>query len=97
LTFLQIVRSQLPAVEFAFLSACHTAGFTEDSISDEGLHIAVAMQFCGFRSVIGTMWAMADTDGVDLSKHFYKSISQRAQDAEKCHITRDLRGRFSLR
>ncbi|KAH9015578.1 hypothetical protein EDB84DRAFT_1526015 [Lactarius hengduanensis] len=32
------------------------------------------MQLCGFRSVIGTMWAMADTDGVDLSKHFYKYI-----------------------
>ncbi|KAH9162266.1 hypothetical protein EDB89DRAFT_652572 [Lactarius sanguifluus] len=43
-------------------------------IADEGLHLAAAMQFCGFRSVIGTMWAMADTDGGDLSKHFYKSI-----------------------
>ncbi|KAH9041754.1 hypothetical protein EDB85DRAFT_1920257 [Lactarius pseudohatsudake] len=32
------------------------------------------MQFCGFRSVIGTMWAMVDTDGAYLSKHFYKSI-----------------------
>ena len=32
------------------------------------------MQYCGFRSVIGTMWAMADTDGADLSKHFYKAI-----------------------
>ncbi|KAH9162269.1 CHAT domain-containing protein [Lactarius sanguifluus] len=74
LTFLQIVRSQLPAAEFAFLSACHTAELTEDSIADEGQHLAAAMQFCGFRSVIGTMWAMADTDGAYLSKHFYKSI-----------------------
>ncbi|KAH9052178.1 hypothetical protein EDB87DRAFT_1533258, partial [Lactarius vividus] len=32
-----------------------------------------AMQYCGFLSVVGTMWAMADTDGADLSKHFYKS------------------------
>ncbi|KAH8990050.1 CHAT domain-containing protein [Lactarius hatsudake] len=74
LTLLQIVRSQLPAAEFAFLSACHTAELTEDSIADEGLHLTDAMQFCGFRSVIGTMWAMADTDGAYLSKHFYKSI-----------------------
>ncbi|KAH9053720.1 CHAT domain-containing protein [Lactarius vividus] len=74
LTLLEIVRSQLPTAEFAFLSACHTAELTEDSIADEGLHLASAMQFCGFRSVIGTMWAMADTDGADLSKHFYKSI-----------------------
>ncbi|KAH9010138.1 CHAT domain-containing protein [Lactarius hengduanensis] len=74
LTLLEIVRSQLPAAEFAFLSACHTAELTEDSIADEGLHLAAAMQFCGFRSVVGTMWAMADTDGADLSRHFYKYI-----------------------
>jgi hypothetical protein len=74
LTLLKIVQSQLPAAEFAFLSACHTAELTEDSVADEGLHLAAAMQFCGFRSVIGTMWAMADTDGADLSRHFYKYI-----------------------
>jgi CHAT domain-containing protein len=74
LTLLAIVRSQLPAAEFAFLAACHTAELTEGSIADEGLHLAAAMQYCGFRSVVGTMWAMADTDGADLSKHFYKAI-----------------------
>ena len=74
LTLLAIVRSQLPAAEFAFLAACHTAELTEDSVADEGLHLTAAMQYCGFRSVVGTMWAMADTDGADLSKHFYKAI-----------------------
>ena len=74
LTLLEIVRSQLPAAEFAFLSACHTAELTEGSVADEGLHLAVAMQYCGFRSVVGTMWAMADMDGADLSKHFYKTV-----------------------
>jgi CHAT domain-containing protein len=74
LTLLNIVRSQLPAAEFAFLSACHTAELTEGSVADEGLHLAAAMQYCGFRSVVGTMWAMADTDGADLSKHFYKTL-----------------------
>jgi CHAT domain-containing protein/tetratricopeptide (TPR) repeat protein len=80
LTLLDIVRSKLPAAEFAFLSACHTAELTEESIADEGLHLAAAMQYCGFRSVVGTMWAMADTDGVDLSKHFYKSIFSDKSD-----------------
>ena len=74
LTLLAIARSQLPAAEFAFLSACHTAELTEDSVADECLHLAAAMQYCGFRSVVGTMWAMADTDGADLSKYFYKAI-----------------------
>ena len=76
LTLLDIVRSRLPTAEFVFLSACHTAELTEGqgSLTDEALHLAAAMQYCGFRSVVGTMWAMADTDGVDLSKHFYKAI-----------------------
>ncbi|KAH9970436.1 CHAT domain-containing protein [Lactifluus volemus] len=74
LTLLEIVRSQLPTAEFAFLSACHTAELTEESISDEALHLTAAMQFCGFRSVVGTMWAMADEDGQYLAEDFYKSI-----------------------
>ncbi|KAF8264652.1 CHAT domain-containing protein [Lactarius quietus] len=74
LTLLDIVQSRLPAAEFAFLSACHTAELTEESVADEGLHLVAAVQYCGFRSVVGTMWAMANTDGKDLAKHFYKSM-----------------------
>jgi len=55
LTLLDIVQSRLPNAEFAFLSACHTAELTEGSIADEGLHLAAAIQYCGFRSVVGTM------------------------------------------
>jgi CHAT domain-containing protein len=74
LSLLDIVRSRLPNAEFAFLAACHTAELTDKSPADEALHLAAAMQYCGFRSVVGTMWAMADTDGQDLAKNFYKSV-----------------------
>ena len=74
LTLLEIVRANLPAAEFAFLSACHTAEMTEGSVVDEGLHLAAAVQYCGFRSVVGTMWAMADEDGRDLAENFYKAL-----------------------
>jgi len=74
LTLLDIVRSRLPAAEFAFLSACHTAEHTTDSIADEGLHLAGAVQYCGFRSVVGTMWEMADDDGPDLAGNLYESV-----------------------
>ena len=74
LTLLDIVRSRLPDAEFAFLSCCHAAEITGESIADEALHLTAAMQYCGFRSVVGTMWAMADTDGRDLAKKFYKSL-----------------------
>jgi CHAT domain-containing protein len=74
LTLLEIVRSQLPTAECGFLSACHTAELTEESIPDEALHLTAAMQHCGFRSVVGTLWAMADKDGQDLAEDFYTSI-----------------------
>jgi CHAT domain-containing protein len=74
LSLLDIVRSQHPQGEFAFLAACHTAEMTDESPSDEALHLAAAMQYCGFRSVIGTMWAMADADGPHLAGNFYESL-----------------------
>ena len=82
LTLLKIVRSHLPTAEFAFLSACHTAELTEGSMVDEGLHLAAAMQYCGFRSVVGTMWAMVDEDGQELAEHFYKALFSTARREE---------------
>jgi CHAT domain-containing protein/tetratricopeptide (TPR) repeat protein len=82
LTLLEIVRAHLPAAEFAFLSACHTAEVTEGSIVDEVLHLAAAVQYCGFRSVVGTMWAMVDQDGRDLAEHFYKALFSNSSRRE---------------
>ena len=82
LTLLEIVRSRLPAAEFAFLAACHTAELTDGSSADEGLHLAAAAQYCGFRSVVGTMWAMANQDGPDLAKHFYRSMFPRRERSD---------------
>ncbi|KAH9057681.1 CHAT domain-containing protein [Lactarius vividus] len=88
LTLLEIVRSDLPTAEFAFLSACHTAEVTEGSIVDEGLHLAAAVQYCGFRSVVGTMWAMADEDGQDLAKHFYKTLFSAREGEQGDSVSR---------
>jgi CHAT domain-containing protein len=74
LTLLDIVRLNLPVAEFAFLSISHSAEATEGSVVDEVLHLVAAVQFCGFRSVVGTTWAMCDDDGPDLAKHFYKAL-----------------------
>ena len=85
LSLLDIVQSQLPNAEFAFLAACHTAELTYESPVDEALHLAAAMQYCGFRSVVGTMWAMADTDGRDLAENFYKSVFSAGKQGVPYH------------
>jgi len=74
LTLLNIIQSQLPSAKFAFLSSCHTAQLTEESIADEGLHLSAAVQYSGFWSVVGTMWAMVNIDGEVLVKNFYLSV-----------------------
>lgn len=74
LSLLDIVQSRLPNAELAFLSACHSAEQSSDSAHEEVIHLAAAMQFCGFRSVVGTMWVMADEDGPFIAKEFYKRM-----------------------
>ena len=78
LTLLEIIKSRLPDAEFALLSACHTAEQTADSASEEVLHLAAAMQFSGFKSVVGTMWQMVDEDGPELAKSFYQEMLSKA-------------------
>jgi len=88
LPLLDIVKSQLLDTEFAFLSARHTAELTGKSVEDEVLHLAAAMQVREFRSVVGTMWAMADTDGRDLARDFYQTVfSGRTQGARQYERT----------
>ena len=74
LTLLDIVWSLLPTGEFAFLPGSHTAELTDRSIPYEALHLSAALQFSGFRSVIGTMWSMDDEVGRDLAKNVYQSM-----------------------
>ena len=87
LSLLDIIQSRLPNAEFAFLAACHTAELTDESPADEALHLAAAMQYCGFRSVVGTMWAMADTDGQYLAENFYKLVFSGGKQGV-CHYER---------
>ena len=88
LTLLDIIRSRLPNAEFAFLAACHTAELTDGSLSDESLHLTAAMQYCGFRSVVGTMWAMADMDGPHLARNFYNSVFPPGEGQGACYYER---------
>ena len=71
MTLLDIARARLPDAEFAFLSARHTAGQSHTSATDEVLHLAAAVQFCGFRSVVGTLWQLLDRDASLLAGSVY--------------------------
>jgi CHAT domain-containing protein len=93
------MQAQLPNAELAFLSACHSAAGDLSNTPDEVIHLASGMQFCGFRSVVGTLWAMVDLDGPDISNEFYKYMFQsgggdiRNAAAALNHATREMRKR----
>jgi len=72
-TIQQIIGCDLKNPEFAYLSACHTTVGDEESL-DEAIHLASAMQFAGFRSVIGTMWAVDDGETNKITPTFYKHM-----------------------
>jgi len=73
LTITDIIRSHLQNPQFAFLSACHTT-VGHMSSPDEAIHLAAAMQFSGFRSVIGSMWSVDDDVAAQLVSAFYGNM-----------------------
>jgi CHAT domain-containing protein len=54
-TVSQLMGLDLKDAFFAFLSACETAKGDADQ-PDQTVHLAAAMLFVGFRSVVATMW-----------------------------------------
>ncbi|KAN0088740.1 CHAT domain containing protein [Tylopilus felleus] len=72
-TIQRIIGCEMQNPEFAYLSACHTTVGDEES-PDEVIHLAAAMQFLGFRSVIGTMWAVDDGETNKITSTFYKHM-----------------------
>jgi CHAT domain-containing protein len=55
LTIVKIMQQNTPDAIFAFLSACETAK-GDSTQTDQSIHLAAAMLFTGFKSIIGTMW-----------------------------------------
>ena len=66
-----IMQYDLQNAQFAYLSACHTTAGDEEG-PDEVIHLAAAVHFTGFPSVIGTIWAVDDAYTNEITSRFYK-------------------------
>jgi CHAT domain-containing protein len=55
LTISALMDLSLPKAMLAYLSACETAKGDKKQ-PDQAVHLAASMLFCGFCSVVGTMW-----------------------------------------
>ena len=86
-TIQHITQCNLQNPEIVYLSACHTTVGDRES-PDEVIHLAAAMQFAGFRSVIGTMGAVDDSQTDAVISSFYKLM---ADDSGRIDYTRAAR------
>lgn len=78
LSLLDLIRKEVPQAEFAFLSACHSAGGSRD-MPDEHFHPAASMMLAGFSSVVATMWALDDSVGPEVAGAFYREMLGRKE------------------
>ncbi|KAG1845010.1 CHAT domain-containing protein, partial [Suillus subluteus] len=87
LTLLDIMEKDIPHAEFAFLSACYTAVCDEET-PDEVIHLAAGLQFSGFKSVIGTLWAVDDFVAKHVVKAFYEKMFEDLEDGDVTDCTK---------
>ncbi|KAG2040035.1 CHAT domain-containing protein [Suillus americanus] len=87
LTLLDIMEKRVPDAEFAFLSACHTAVGDEET-PDEVIHLAAALQFSGFKSVVGTLWEVDDAVAKHVVKAFYENMFKYSTDGSVMDCTK---------
>lgn len=73
LTVARLMELDLSKAFLAVLSACETAK-GDSTQPDQAVHLAAAMLFTGFSSVIATLWPMNDTDGPTVARHVYRKL-----------------------
>ncbi|KAJ6502703.1 CHAT domain-containing protein [Mycena vitilis] len=76
-----ILRLPLPNAQFVFLAACQTA-MGDANMINESFHLGGGFMTAGFRSVIGTMWSMNDSDGPVVAKIIYSHLFCRGTEPQ---------------
>jgi tetratricopeptide (TPR) repeat protein len=77
LTVNELANSQYRG-EFAFLSACKTA-VGGVRVPDEALTLAAALQYTGWRHVIGTLWLVWDDAAANVASDVYNAIAHQGE------------------
>ena len=90
LTVRDLAEQQLPAAEFAFLAACHTAAGGH-TLVDEVITLASALQMCGYQQVIGGLWTVEDEIMPTLVRDVYQRIPVSGEAHALHEATRRLR------
>jgi tetratricopeptide (TPR) repeat protein/CHAT domain-containing protein len=82
LELIELIKAKLPNAQHAFISSCHGADTDTQVNPDEIISLAAALQFCGYRGVVGTLWEMKDADGPSIAGHFYDCMFSHDVDGQ---------------
>jgi len=77
-----IIRQNISHCQLAFLSACQTST-GDEKLSEEAVHLAAGMLAVGYKSVVATMWSIADQYGAEVAERFYKHLMDSRATSEK--------------
>jgi len=89
LTLRRISQQKLENADFAFLSACHTAR-VDPRAPDESVHLASGMNLAGFRSIVATMWGIADKDAPTVAEEVYSFLTRDGRDPDPAEAAEGL-------
>ncbi|KAG5636260.1 hypothetical protein H0H81_008616 [Sphagnurus paluster] len=71
----------LASAEFIFLSACETA-MGDEKLANEAMHFTGSFIAAGFKSAVGTLWSMADSDGPRVAEMMYRKVCEQGNGPE---------------
>jgi CHAT domain-containing protein len=99
LSALAIATQRLTGGELAYLASCESA-VPGTRVPDEPLHLALAFQIAGYRSVIATLWSVNDYAAARVTRAVYRRLAPGGQiDADGAAlalrtVTLELRDRY---
>ncbi|KAI0030584.1 CHAT domain-containing protein [Vararia minispora EC-137] len=78
-----------PRAELAILSACQTAKGS-DEVPEEAMHLSAGMLAAGYKSVVATMWSIADKDGPVLADALYAALKRNLEAGKGLRVAHAL-------
>jgi CHAT domain-containing protein len=85
----RLIAMSNESAELAVLSACQTAK-GDEKLPEEAVHLAAAMLAAGFKSVVATMWSIADEDGPILADALYVALKRQLEMGAGIQVGRAL-------
>lgn len=95
LTINKIIQGELANSFFAFLLASESTSVVDADVPDEAIHIAAALYFTGFPSIVATLGVIDDQCGHRIASAFYDNLFEASNNTKYPQIAEALQKTMS--